>query len=238
MIYSAFIIGFLGSFHCIGMCGPIALSLPLSPHSHVARWVGHFIYQSGKISAYVVLGMMIGAMGEGITLLGMQKSYNMLLGLFLFLLGVGSLSGKFNLLFYLEQKMGYLKNRMGNFIHRNTNTALFSIGFLNGLLPCGLVYIAILGASSFGNLVNSVLYMFFFGLGVMPALVFVSVFGHFAGITLRNRLKKIYPLTSLALGIFLIFRSVYVEKHLPFSPFALQNHEIPLCSGNAGLPGK
>ena len=238
MLYSAFILGFLGSFHCVGMCGPIALSLPLSKNSNVARWIGHFIYQSGKISAYVILGAIIGMMGEGITLLGVQKGYNIFLGLLMLALGLGSLSGKYNFLFYLEQKMGMMKGRMGSFFHQYSNYALFSIGFLNGLLPCGLVYMAILGASSFGEWGSAVLYMFFFGLGVMPALVALSVFGHFSSIPIRKHLRKIYPLSAMVLGIFLIFRSVYIGKQLPVSPFESSNKEIPLCSGHPLISGK
>ncbi|MFZ4545443.1 MAG: sulfite exporter TauE/SafE family protein [Saprospiraceae bacterium] len=231
MLYSAFLLGFLGSFHCVGMCGPIALSLPLSPKSNFARWLGHFTYQFGKISAYVLLGILIGTLGKGISLLGFQKSYNLLLGVLLLLIGIGSLTGKYNILSYLEQRMVFFKGKMGKFIQRFSYTSLYSIGFLNGLLPCGLVYIAILGASSFGTFSDSVLYMFFFGLGVMPSLVALSVFGHVASFSWRNKLRKIYPLTSVVLGVFLIIRSIYIDRHLPYSPFDNVHHEIPMCSG-------
>ncbi len=232
MLYSAFILGFLGSFHCVGMCGPIALSLPLSQKSNAARWLGHFTYQFGKITAYVVLGLIFGFFGKGISLLGVQEWFSILMGASVFLLGLAMLAKQKNLLFYAEQKMSFLKINLNRFFQKHTFRSLFSIGFFNGLLPCGLVYLAIVGAIATGSIWLSMTYMLLFGLGVMPSLVLLSIFGHLATLQWRGVLQKIYPYASIFLGVFLILRGVYFINLNQNNLVKKESISIPMCHGN------
>lgn len=238
LLYTAFILGFLGSFHCVGMCGPIALSLPLSTRSNTARWLGHFTYQFGKILAYVFLGLIIGTVGKGISLLGIQNWYTILLGITLLIIGLGSISKRFNVLFWLEQKMAFFKGNLGGFFAKSTFSTLFTIGFLNGLLPCGLVYVAILGASALGDIGSSMLYMFLFGLGVAPALIMLSVFGHFATVKWRSIFKNIYPYVSILLGIMLLARGIYFMQPSHNSPLDNTNISVPMCGDHQYITPK
>lgn len=234
MLYSAFLLGFLGSFHCIGMCGPIALSLPLSQKSNVARWLGHYTYQIGKILAYISLGVLMGIFGRGISFFGFQNWYAILLGITMLWIGASMLSKKFNILLYLEQKMAFFKGDIARFFSTSSYFSLFSIGFLNGLLPCGLVYMAILAAAAMPNINDAALYMLLFGLGVMPSLVMLSIFGHWASAQWRMRFQKAYPIVAISLGLFLILRGVYFIQLEKGMIGGKDRQEIPMC-GNHGI---
>jgi uncharacterized protein len=232
MLYSAFLLGFLGSFHCVGMCGPIALSLPLSQRSNTARWLGHFTYQAGKILAYICLGIVMGIFGKGMSFFGFQNWYAILLGAMMLWIGASTFSKKFNILIYLEQKMSFFKGNIARFFSSSGYMSLLSIGFLNGLLPCGLVYMAILAAAAMPAIEDAALYMLLFGLGVMPSLIMLSIFGHWASAQWRLRFQKAYPIVAISLGLFLIVRGVYFLQMENGTLGGHSQQEVPMCVGH------
>jgi len=210
LYWTAFTIGLFGSLHCLGMCGPLSAALPLQRQD---RWyqAGQLsIYHSGRILTYGLLGLLIGLFGGGAALAGMQAELSIALGVILLIAIPLGLNWERLLLRrrsfqWLQRKLG---QSMGQLMKKRGKTALFGLGMLNGLLPCGLVYLAIMGALSRFSPVHSGVYMLFFGLGTLPILLSSSLFAHY----LRGRLRRVYrivtPILVAAVAILLILRGL------------------------------
>ncbi len=209
-IYTGLTIGLIGSLHCIGMCGPIAVALPLGQRSLFDRTIGGLIYNLGRTLTYGVMGFLFGLLGKGIEMAGFQQWASILLGVVMILsvffpflfkdqfgnAGFGNgISGKI---------VSRLRVLFGNHSKRN----LLVIGLLNGLLPCGLVYVAIAGAINTNDVLAGILFMVAFGLGTIPLLLAVSLLGNMVGAKLKNKLNKIIPVFIVILGIIFILRGM------------------------------
>lgn len=229
----AFIIGFAGSLHCVGMCGPLALATPAGqPFS--GRWLsGRSAYQAGRLLTYMVLGALIAIVGQGLALAGWQKGLSLTAGLFLILLAV--LPAKIERLASgngrLARLISTLRKRLAAFIKAGGWKASFILGMLNGLLPCGLVYAGLAGALLTGTPLNGALWMLAFGLGTLPAMVAVITSGHLLTGRLRPYLRHVMPATSGLLGIVLIVRGL--ELGIPYLSPLLEwtTKSIPVCGG-------
>jgi len=177
IFWTAFTIGLFGSLHCIGMCGPIALAMPLQKDSRFHLLTNSLLYNFGRAITYGFLGIFIGIIGEGIVFAGLQRVLSiltgvMLLGMVFFSINLESkiVSFPFFNQFYLR-----VKSLLGKSLRKNTKGTVLTIGLLNGLLPCGLVYLAMVGALSADSILGSSFYMFCFGLGTMPLMLFFFI---------------------------------------------------------------
>src|SRR6478736_1599442 len=161
---TAFITGLLGSFHCAGMCGPIALATPTIGTTRLEKTWGKLLYNFGRIVTYAVLGCLFGAFGLGLKLAGLQQSISIAAGVIIIL----------SVLIQLKalQQINPFRFVKGDFIGKlfqtKTYAALFAIGLLNGLLPCGFVYIGLLGSVATQQAWQGALFMTLFGLGTLP----------------------------------------------------------------------
>ena len=173
MYLLAFTLGFIGSLHCVGMCGPIALLLPLQRQHKGFRYLQLGAYFTGKTLSYTLIGLLFGGIGEGLFIAQYQQEFSIFAGLVMIGMGIFSL-------FHLSIKViqnpllkGFtsLKNALGKQLTKKTLSSSFIIGFLNGFLPCGLVYTALFGALAMGNLWGSMAYMTAFGLGTIPLML-------------------------------------------------------------------
>ncbi len=206
---SALLLGLFGSFHCAGMCGPIALALPLHDHSAGNKVLGGTIYNIGRTLTYGMMGAVFGLLGQGAGLLGLQQKISVLMGglmiltvLFPALFRSGQAAGKWS------RAIGHLRQQMGKFLSVRSFSSLFFIGLLNGLLPCGLVYIAIAGAVASGNIVHGTLYMVLFGLGTIPMMLALTLAGNMLSMSFRKRINKIISLLVVVIGILFILRGL------------------------------
>ena len=176
-LIAAISLGFLGSFHCIGMCGPIAMALPLGRETKFKRVVGGVVYNLGRVFTYGVFGLLFGLLGKGFVIGGYQQILSISLGVFI-LLGLllpsraTSFLGLTKVILPIVTKV---KSLLGNLFKQKSYSSLFSIGVLNGLLPCGLVYTALAVAATSGDVFRSTLTMLAFGLGTMPAVMSIGV---------------------------------------------------------------
>ena len=204
---AAFFIGAVGSIHCIGMCGPIALSLPVVSNNHASRFVSTFFYNAGRIITYATLGALFGAIGLTFKLFGFQQLLSIGLGILIlfFIFFPKNYFARENVLTIGLNKMRFL---LGNLFLKKNYRSVFSIGLLNGFLPCGLVYIAIAGATATASALNSSLFMVAFGLGTLPLMWTVSFFGSFINTGVRTRIKKLYPVFMVAVAVLLILRGL------------------------------
>jgi len=206
MIWTAFILGLFGSLHCAGMCGPLALALPVTGGKPASFFAGRLAYNLGRIVTYCVLGLAFGLIGKTLGLAGIQRWVSIALGVAL-LAGLFT-SRKLALWRPITLLVDRLKSAMGALLRRRSADALLVLGLLNGLLPCGLVYVACAGAVAAGDLFSGAFYMLAFGLGTVPMMLAISLSGKLVPFSLRTRLLKAVPLAVFILGTVLILRGM------------------------------
>lgn len=204
MYWSALVFGLLGSFHCVGMCGPIVLAVP------GRSLLSKLSYNIGRTITYALMGVIIGIVGEGFSLVGWQQTLSVAVGVAMLLIVLFTKYKHFDLPMngVLEKMWIYSKSRLTPLFKSQSPTAPFFIGLINGLLPCGLVYAALFAAISMGGIAESALYMALFGLGTAPLLIVVSVFGNLVSPALRIKLNKTVPYFLGLVAIILILRGL------------------------------
>ncbi|RLD31594.1 MAG: sulfite exporter TauE/SafE family protein [Bacteroidetes bacterium] len=206
---SALVLGLLGSFHCIGMCGPIAIALPLKTNTWTERIASSFIYNIGRTITYGILGFIFGLIGKGISLGGLQQWVSIIIGVLMILSVLFPvLFRKVNLEKSTYQMISRLKGKFGKMFSIRSYSSLFTIGILNGFLPCGLVYIAIAGAIVSGEVKDGILYMIIFGLGTIPVMMALSILGNVISVKFRNKIRVIIPIFIVIIGILFILRGM------------------------------
>ncbi len=209
-LWTALAIGFFGSFHCVGMCGPIALALPGLKGSGLSFITGRVLYNFGRIVTYTLLGALFGIIGKSIIVAGLQKGLSIFLGMAI-IASVLLRSSYFNT---LKKKSGFtylfesLKKQIQKQFKKRGFSTLFTIGILNGLLPCGFVYIGLAGSVTTGSLWEGALFMSLFGLGTFPAMMLMAMAPGLISVNLRKRINRLIPGLAVLLGIFLIYRGV------------------------------
>lgn len=194
-IVAAFTLGFLGSVHCIGMCGPIAMALPLSNAGKLKRATGAFVYNFGRAFTYALLGGLFGLLGKGFVISGYQQILSISLGVILLaaLLFPNQLSSQFGLTKVIAPLVAKVRYLLGSLFKQKKLSSLFFIGVLNGLLPCGLVYVAVAGAIATGEAGKGSIFMALFGLGTIPAMLTVSLLSTGIHTVWRNRIRRAAP---------------------------------------------
>jgi sulfite exporter TauE/SafE len=222
-LLAAISLGFLGSFHCIGMCGPIAMTIPVKRTSHFSVISGSLIYNAGRIITYASLGLLFGILGKGFMLAGWQSFLSIALGIsILLLLFIPNLSVIPVQVGFLVSFIGKLKLKIRSLFGVHNNRSLFIIGLLNGLLPCGLVYLGIIGALSTGDTFKGALFMIGFGLGTLPAMLSITFIRDYIGIRFRNSVRRMVPLFVAMMAVMLILRGMNLG--IPYvSPAAASN---------------
>ena len=161
MVASALVLGLLGSLHCLGMCGPIAFMLPLDKRSNSKKIFQLSLYHLGRIFSYTLMGLAFGLVGKGLQLFGFQQKLSIVIGVVMILLVLvpSRYISKFSIAKPIYGIIGKVKARLGNELKKRTPDTFLTIGVLNGFLPCGLVYMALLGAIAMGNALSGSLYM-------------------------------------------------------------------------------
>ena len=199
MLWTALVLGLAGSFHCIGMCGPIAFVLPVDRSSKARMLYQTFLYHFGRVLSYSLIGLLFGFIGKGLYLAGFQQRLSILMGVIMIGLVIVPISifNKYNFSKPLYRLIGHVKQKLGLYLNKKSNKALFSIGFFNGFLPCGLVYMALLGAISVGNETQGALYMALFGIGTIPMMTAAILLGNVVNISIRSKIQKIIPVFVL-----------------------------------------
>ena len=213
MLYSALILGILGSFHCVGMCGPIAFMLPVSRDNQVKKFFQIFLYHFGRLLAYSIIGLAFGLVGRSLNLFGMQQHLSIGIGVLMILviLMPSRQFQKFNFSQPLYRIIGKVKSSLGAALKKKTPDTFLTIGFLNGFLPCGLVYMAVFGAIAAGSLFESSLYMLLFGVGTIPLMTTAVYFSTLLGGAMRKKVQKLVPVFVVVIGILFIIRGLGLD---------------------------
>ncbi|BDD06311.1 sulfite exporter TauE/SafE family protein [Aureibacter tunicatorum] len=207
---TALSIGLLGSFHCVGMCGPISLVIPMKDRKPLTLVAGMTLYNLGRMTTYMALGGIIGTLGGGLHLPEAQRYLSILTGVMMILM-IALPKGNLNwleripLLYKLNAKV---KAMFAKQLSGTGWKAQYGIGLANGLLPCGLVYIAMTGALAAGEWHIGALYMMFFSIGTWPMLFFTGIAGKLVSLQFRQRLVKAIPALVLVIGMMFILRGM------------------------------
>jgi uncharacterized protein len=213
VIWTAFLLGFLGSFHCLGMCGPIALAVSAKDNSTFLK--NKIIYNLGRTMTYSLLGAVVGLVGFSFSLAGIQQWISILMGSIILLMAFFykkserwiTQTGLFGGVYKLKISLGY-------FLKKGGTTAFFASGVLNGLLPCGMVYIALIASLALQDPLTGSIYMFFFGVGTIPMLISIMVTGKILSLSLRTKLTNALPYVAMFIGILFIVRGLGLGIHL------------------------
>ncbi len=211
---SALSIGFLGSAHCVAMCGPLALALPVSRKSKLHSSIGILVYHIGKLTMYVLLGLIFGSLGKGLVLAGMQQRVSIIAGiLILIAVLIPSLKHKNNAVigFIYRRILNPVQAEMAKLLKQHRLPALLLIGFFNGLLPCGLIYLALMGALSTGSLPQGALFMLAFGLGTIPALASLQLASQLTQSKIPAKIRSIFPILMIFAALFFILRGAGLD---------------------------
>ena len=203
-----FLMGLLGSVHCIGMCGPLVMALPIAQKINSQKWIALALYHIGKIASYALLGILLGLLGSQFPFYIMQQNLSIVIGVVMLLYVVYVFILKPKQLLNLSFLYKPIVNQLGKLFKRKGLGSFLLIGFLNGLLPCGMVYLALTSALATQNILNGGLFMLFFGLGTMPALIMVALGGQYMGIAFRSKLQKLLPVFIFGMGLMLILRGL------------------------------
>jgi sulfite exporter TauE/SafE len=209
-LIAAIVLGFLGGFHCVGMCGPIAMALPVHNKSASQKVITILIYNFGRIVTYSAFGLLFGAIGQSFVLFGLQQALSIVLGSLILLFVIISYFGKVNnpVLSKAYFFINAVKSKLSNLFSKRNYSAFFSIGLLNGLLPCGLVYMALAGAIATGSIVNGALFMMFFGLGTLPFMFAVTYYSNLISLKVRNHMRKVVPVVVSLMAVLMILRGM------------------------------
>ena len=210
MLYTAFIFGLISSFHCIGMCGPIAMMLPVDRNNQAKKVTQILTYQIGRLTAYASIGLIFGLLGRGLYLAGFQQKMSIFIGVAMIavILIPEKVFAKYNFSKPVFKLISKIKATLGSQFKNKSYKSLFTIGLLNGFLPCGMVYVALFGAIAMQNEYYGALYMMLFGLGTVPMMSSVVYLNSFLTISMRNKIQKFIPFAAIIIGVLFILRGL------------------------------
>jgi sulfite exporter TauE/SafE len=214
LLWTALVLGLAGSVHCAAMCGPLVLLVAKARRS--AR--DSFAYHVGRIATYAAIGIIFGALGHSLALAGWQRGLSILAGVTI-LAGL-FLSSAAVLKTPVVRLVTRLKSTFGHLLLRRSLASQFGLGAINGLLPCGLVYVAAAGAAATGNPLGGAGYMVVFGLGTLPMLLGIVLAG--GRLPVAARLHRLLPVSVAVVAVLLILRGLALG--IPYlSPAALHS---------------
>ncbi|MEE9573607.1 MAG: sulfite exporter TauE/SafE family protein, partial [Candidatus Neomarinimicrobiota bacterium] len=179
-IISGTVLGFVTSFHCVGMCGPIAIALPLHGNSKFEKLAGGLLYNLGRTTTYIIFGFIFGLLGQSLGALGFQRWVSVTAGVLIIItvLFPSLFRSNFITLGIFNSLLSKVKYALKKLFSTRSRGSLYSIGLINGLLPCGPLYMAFIISTGTGNTVNAAIFMLMYGLGTIPMLFLITILGN------------------------------------------------------------
>lgn len=216
LIISAIGLGFASGFHCIGMCGPIALSMGLTKKQATNYYLQNLTYQFGRIFTYAFLGAVLGIIGEGFEMAGFQQYLTIAVGVLLIIMALFSFGGKdfASKIPFVSKFLFKVKSNLGKLLQKSDYRSRFTTGILNGFLPCGMVYMALTASLASGGIWQGASYMALFGLGTLPFMFAVVLVGNLVNQAFRTKILKAIPVLMILLGGLFILRGL--ELGIPY----------------------
>lgn len=221
-ITNGFILGILGSFHCLGMCGPIAMAIPHRSRTKMGAAGESLVYNFGRVTTYTIMGILLGIIGAPLRLAGFQEYVAIITGalMLLFLVIPRKYYTIINSNRIVSPYVLKIKSLFQEFFKSKSILSLFILGLLNGLLPCGLVYIALAGSFAATGIFESALFMAAFGIGTIPMMASIYFSKNLLSISFRNKMTKAIPYGVAVVAVLMILRGMslgipYISPQLP-----------------------
>ena len=206
MLWAAFTLGLAGSWHCVGMCGPIAMVVPGAKGKN--RIYAILLYHSGKILSYALIGSLFGLFGLFLGSLKIQSVVTISVGILMVLIAFLPV-----ILNRLEQKGFVLfssyfrfKQKLSRLLDKDKVEFAFYIGLLNGFIPCGMVYMAALAALTQASVTDSILFMVLFGLGTAPFISLLIFFANYLRSKIQKRAVMLRTAVLFLVGLFMVWK--------------------------------
>jgi sulfite exporter TauE/SafE len=225
LIISAMVLGLAGSIHCIGMCGPLVMGMPFHNEKGKSRVAGISLYIFFKSLAYALLGILVGSIGKGFSMVLEQRLLSIISGILII---------AFALVPFLKNKVQpgsrtqlFFAQWYGRILGMPVVFRFSGLGFLNGLLPCGIVYAALSAGLAIASPLQSAGFMFFFGLGTAPALISIILLQKLMAANIRVKLRKATMIVSILLGTLLVVRGMSIG--IPYISPAHQHGVAQSC---------
>lgn len=225
-----FLMGLLGSVHCIGMCGPLVMALPISHKTSSQKITAIFLYHLGKIISYGLLGVLFGLFGSQFPIFSFQKNISIVIGItmLVYVIYVFVLRSKHLYFNFFSPLNNFVVKYLSILFKSKSVVSFLLIGMLNGLLPCGMIYLALSSSMATQNVLNGGLLMAFFGLGTLPALLMVAIGGQYMGFAFRKKIQNLLPVFIFGMGVLLILRGLNLG--IPYlSPFTGIGSQVISC---------
>ena len=230
----ALVMGFTGSLHCAGMCGPIVWIMPVQAFKGFKKVVALGLYHLGRISVYALLAVTLHSFRD-LFKPGIQQYISLLLGGSLLVIGVLSFVPDHNLRIRLPWA-GYVKKQLGNVIGKPGLAMLGIAGILNGLLPCGLVYMALSASLVAASTLQAATFMYVFGAGTLPMLISISLLKTRLSFIRTNHIRKFVPVTIFAFGCLFMLRGMNLGIPYLSPKVVVAQHEIRSCCSHKTEP--
>lgn len=210
MLWSAMVLGLMGSFHCVGMCGPIAFMLPVDHTNPAKKLFQVFLYHFGRLIAYGIIGIVFGFLGKGLYVFGLQQKLSIIIGAIMIILVLIPYKtvNKYNFSKPIYSVLAKVKNQLGKELKKKSPDTFLTIGFLNGFLPCGLVYMALFGSMATASPWLGALFMVLFGMGTIPLMTTAVYFGSMLKGTAKKSVQRLIPVFVILIGILFILRGM------------------------------
>ncbi|NHM01462.1 sulfite exporter TauE/SafE family protein [Flavobacterium difficile] len=225
MLYSALLFGFISSLHCVGMCGPIAMMIPVDNNNPMKKWLQISTYQMGRVTAYTSLGVLFGFLGAGFFLAGLQQQLSIVVGVLMIVIAIvpEKKLAQYNFSKPIYKIISRVKTQLGLQFKKKSYKSLFLIGLFNGYLPCGMVYVALFGAMAMNNVFLGSLYMTLFGLGTIPLMMVLVNFLKTTQFSFYSQFQKVIPILIICIGILFVLRGFGLN--IPYiSPSVMNLH--------------
>jgi hypothetical protein len=192
------------------MCGPIAMMLPVDRNNQAKKVTQIITYHLGRLFAYSTIGFIFGMLGKGFLLAGMQQKMSIFIGIamILIILIPEKVVANYNFSKLIFKVISKIKTTLGTQFKNKSYKSLFTIGLLNGFLPCGMVYVALFGAIAMQSPSLGILYMVLFGLGTVPMMSSIVYLNSFLTISIRNKIQKAISYVAVFIGIVFILRGL------------------------------
>jgi hypothetical protein len=192
------------------MCGPIAMMLPVDRNNPTKKVTQIITYHIGRLTAYGTIGLIFGLVGKGFFMAGIQQNLSIFIGaaMIAVILIPEKTFAKYNFSKPVFVLISKLKATLGSQFRNKSYKSLFTIGLLNGFLPCGMVYVALFGAIAMQNAGFGVLYMVLFGLGTVPMMSSVIYINSYLTLPIRNKIQKVIPYVAVLIGVLFILRGL------------------------------
>ncbi|MFZ1513985.1 MAG: sulfite exporter TauE/SafE family protein [Saprospiraceae bacterium] len=226
-LISALTLGLGSSLHCMGMCGPLVMAMPFQDLNGDVSTYRLIMYHAGKTLSYAFLGFILGSFGMGFKLLGYQQGFSLFFGVSILIISLFPYITN-STRTYQNRIFGNLSQISASLLKRSGKNSIFYLGVANGLIPCGIVYIALAASVLMYSSLKASVFMMIFGLATIPSLSIIIYSKRLITSSFGKNFKTMSLVFSLTLSMLFIMRGMNLG--IPYlSPKLAENSTLNCC---------